>query len=126
MSNPKLAAKRIQAGLPTSKRFKPIATLELSDDVVKLENQMDSVYELIKSLEPVVALKHLWLKPMPFTDKEMDEFIKDIHGGGIAKKWKAGNKDSRLSHGNSKKPSQINKDAWIEDRLNYIQKYSKD
>jgi hypothetical protein len=120
----KLAAKRKAAGLPDRKRIKPIAVLPLPEAKVELENQLSNAYDIIKSLEPVVAEKHLVLKSIPFTDKEMDEFAESMPGDGISKRWKEGDKTSktsRLSHKQTKKPSQIEEKVWIKDRLEYIE-----
>ena len=122
----KLAAKRKNAGLPDRIRFNPIATLPLPDTKVDLESQISNVYNLVKALEPIVGEKRLLLKSIPFTDKEMIDWIKEYPDDGIAKTWNSGSKDSRLLHGQSKQPSQISEGAWIEDRLSYIGNFSKD
>lgn len=116
----KLAAKRREAGLPDRQRFKPIATLQLANEAASLDDLVGQVYDVVKSLEPIVAEEHLELRSIPFTDAEMEAFIKRVPADGIAKEWKAGNKDVRLWHGQSKKPSQIDKDDWSAERLRYI------
>ncbi|MHC4292031.1 MAG: LolA family protein [Planctomycetota bacterium] len=115
-------AKRKADGLEDRIRIKPIAVLPLPDDTLTLESQLNKTYNLIKLLEPMVAEKHLQLKSIPFTDEEMEERIKVIPNDGIAKMWKEGKKSSRLGHGQSKRPSQINFEDWFEDRLEEIEK----
>ncbi|MCJ7675472.1 MAG: hypothetical protein MUO33_10020 [Sedimentisphaerales bacterium] len=117
----KLAMKRTETGLPVRERLKPIATLPLPDEQVSLENLVGGVYDVVELFEPIVAEESLTLKPIPFTDEEMEDFTKRVPSDGITTEWKAGNKSVRLWHGQSKKPSQINKDTWAEDRLTYIQ-----
>lgn len=116
----KLAMKRTEAGLPVRERFKPIATLPLPDEQVSLENLVGEAYDVVELFEPIVAEESLTLKEIPFTDAEMEDFTKRVPSDSITKEWKAGNKSVRLWHGQSKKPSQINKDRWVEDRLTYI------
>lgn len=117
----KLAMKRTETGLPVRERLKPIVTLLLPDEQVSLENLVGGVYDVVELFEPIVAEESLTLKPIPFTDEEMEDFTKRVPSDGITTEWKAGNKSVRLWHGQSKKPSQINKDTWAEDRLTYIQ-----
>jgi len=121
MTEGELAKKRKEAGLPDRNRIKPIATLPLPDEQVSLENLISRVYDVLELLEPIVAEDQLTLKEIPFTDEEMEDFTKRVPSDGITTEWKAGNKSVRLWHGQSKKPSQINKDTWAEDRLTYIQ-----
>jgi hypothetical protein len=119
----KMQKNRMEAGLPDRNRFKPIAVLPLPDTSVNLETQLKKTYDCIKLLEPMTAEKHLQLTPVPFTDEEMEEQIKQMPNDGITKQWKAGDKTSRLYHGQTKKPSQIDFDEWLEDRLAYIEQY---
>lgn len=119
----KMQKNRMEAGLPDRNRFKPIAVLPLPDTSVNLETQLKKTYDCIKLLEPMTAEKHLQLTPVPFTDEEMEEQMKQMPNDGITKQWKAGDKTSRLYHGQTKKPSQIDFDEWLEDRLAYIEQY---
>jgi len=121
----KLAIKRTEAGLPDRKRFKPIATLPLPDEQVSLDNLIGGVYDVVKLFELIVAEECLDLRQIPFTDTEMEDFVKRVPSDGITKEWKAGNKSVRLWHGQSKKPSQIDKEHWTEDRLGYIREKQK-
>jgi len=122
-ANGSWAAKRRANGLEDRMRIKPIAILPLPDNVLSIESQLNKTYNLIKLLEPMNAEKHLDLKPIPFTDEEMEEAIKEMPNDGITKMWKAGDKSSRLYHGQSQKPSQISFKIWLEDRLTHIEKY---
>ncbi len=124
-TNGKLAKKRKEAGLSDRERFNPIATLPLPANSVELESQLNKTYSLIQLLEPLQAEIHLELMSVPFTDEEMEAFVKDKPDDGITKMWKAGDKRSRLYHGQSKKPSQISFEGWLEDRLADIEKYHK-
>jgi hypothetical protein len=121
----KLAEKRKKSGLSDRERFNPIAILPLPNNSVSLESQLNKTYNLIKLLELIRAEIQLELMSVPFTDEEMDTFTKDRPDDGITKMWKAGNRDSRLFHAQSKKPSQISFDNWLKDRLTEIEKYRK-
>ena len=118
------AAKRKADGLEDRIRISPIATLPLPDESVNLESQLNKTYNHIKLLEPMVAEKHLQLKPIPFTDEEMEEYIKELPNSGETIKYRTGDRSdkARMLHGKTLKASQISFDSWLEDRLACIKK----
>ena len=118
-----LARKRSELGLPTRERFKPIAVLPLPKESIALAEVMDEVYSTINELEPFVARTMLTLKSVPFTDEEMEKYIKEYPDSGATIKYRSGDrsKTARPHHGQSSKPSEINEKDWIKDRMDYLQ-----
>ena len=117
-----LARKRSELGLPTRERFKPIAVLPLPKESIALAEVMDKVYSTTNEL-PFVASAMLTLKSVPFTDEEMEKYIKEYPDSGETIKYRSGDrsKTARLHHGQSSKPSEISEKDWIKDRMDYLQ-----
>ena len=121
----KLAAKRKEAGLPDRVRIKPIAVLPLPENTESIESRLSQTYNVIKMLEPMTAEKHLQLKSVPFTDQEMEDYIRRYPDSGETRKYRFGDRseNARLHHGQTQKPSQIEFECWLKDRLAYIENY---
>ena len=117
-----LAKKRSELGLPTRERFKPIAVLPLPKESIALAEVMDEVYSTTNELEPFVASTRLTLKSVPFTDEEMEEYIKEHPDSGETRKYRLGDrsKSARLLHGQSSKSSEISKENWVKDRMDCL------
>jgi hypothetical protein len=122
-----LANKRSELGLPTRERFKPIAVLPLPKESIALAEVTDEVYSTINELEPFVASTRLTLKSVPFTDEEMEEYIKEHPDSGETRKYRLGDrsKSARILHGQSSKPSEISKENWVKDRMDYLREIEK-
>jgi len=116
-----LAKKRAELDLPTRERFKPIAILPLPKESVALAQVMDKVYSIANELEQFVAFDRLTLKKVPFTDEEMEAWVKENPSDWIAERWLSGDKNARLSHARPSKPSQISKEDWVKDRMDCLQ-----
>jgi len=117
-----LAKKRSELGLPTRERFKPIAVLPLPKESIALAEVMDKVYSTTNEL-PFVASAMLTMKSVPFTDEEMEEYIKEHPNSGKTRKYRLGDrsKSARILHGESRKPGEISKENWLKDRMDYLQ-----
>ena len=118
-----LAKKRSELGLPTRERFKPIAVLPLPKESIALAEVMDEVYSTTNELELFVASTRLTLKSVPFTDEEMEKYIKEYPDSGETKEYRSGDrsKTARLQRGQSSIPSEISKEDWAKDRMGYLQ-----
>lgn len=122
-----LRDKRTKEGLPTEQRFKPMAILPLPKEQTALQQIMDATYSSLLELEPFAACDSLTLKSVPFTDEEMEEYIKEYPDSGETLKYRSGDRSklARLHHGRSTKPSEISKEDWVKDRMDYLQKIKK-
>lgn len=123
----KLREARVAAGLPERQRFNPLAVLQLPDEQVEVGLVLDEVYSVASELEPLVAFDKLRLRSVPFTDEEMGEYIKEHPTSGETRAYRAGDrsKNARLHHGQSSKPSEINREDWVKDRIEYLQERKK-
>lgn len=72
-----LYLKRKSLGLSTKERINPITILPLPKKEVGLVKTLEEIYSISTELEPFVALDWLTLKAKPFTDEEMEEYIKE-------------------------------------------------
>ncbi len=81
---------------------------------------MDEVYSLAQILESFVAFDKLTLKSVPFTDEEMEKYIKKYPSSGEARLYRQ-DKKQRLLHGRTSKPSKISKEKWVEDRVKCLE-----
>lgn len=117
-----LHAKRTKEGLPTRQRFKPMAVLPLPEEQTTLKQVLDDTYSSLSDLEPYAACDSLTLKSVPFTDEEMEEFIKEYPDSGETREYRSGDrsKNARLHHGRTSKPSRISKEDWVKDRMDYF------
>ena len=116
-----LSKKRKKAGLPTRERYIPMAVLDLPNESIALNKVLSEVHLTASELEPFVADNRLILKSIPFTDEEMDAYIEENPDSGETREYRSGDKSNRLSHGQSSKPSKINKDEWIKDRMDFLE-----
>ena len=123
----RLREMRTKEGLPVKQRFKSMAVLPLPEEQVLLSQVMEETYASLSALEPYAAHDRLTLKSVPFSDEEMAEYIKQHPDSGETRTYRAGDRSekARLHHGQSSKPSEIDRDPWLQDRMEYIQEITE-
>jgi hypothetical protein len=114
-----LKKKRAAEGLPCDKKFNPITVLPLPKTKTNLEHIIVEAYTVTKKLEQYVAYDKLTLKSVPFTDKEMEDWVRKHPSDRVSQKYLA-DKTQRLSHGRATEPSKISKEDWAKDRMAYL------
>lgn len=107
-------------GLESEANFKPIATVPLPEGEIAFTRILDDVFVAAGSLESFVAFDRLATKAMPFTDEEMDAYVREHSDSGEAQAYRSGDSIKRLYHGTSIAPSEIDKEAWKEDRMSCL------
>jgi hypothetical protein len=119
----KLAEERKQAGLPVRERFKPMGSVDLPEESTSLNEILNKIYLAASELEPFTNYGKLTLKSIPFTDEEMDAYVKEHPNSGETREYRSGDrsKSARLHHGQSDNPSKIEIDDWYKDRLDYLE-----
>jgi hypothetical protein len=115
-----LRRQRVTQGLQTEARFKPMGTVPLPDAGTSAAQVLTDVYALARKLDAFVAFDRLTLKSVPFTDAEMEEYIRRYPESGESRRYRAGDKTSRLLHGVAKGVNQIGPEAWQKDRMQYL------
>ena len=115
-----LKAKRTAKGVPCEERSKPLALVPLPPEELGLDTILEEVYSTAKTLEAFVGYDKLILKSVPFTDKEMEDWIRE-HPSDLRVQEYRSDKSSRLHHGGPRKPSEISKEDWTKDRVGYLQ-----
>jgi hypothetical protein len=116
----KLNQLRTQSGLSCRERFKPITTLPLPNEETSLAQVLKEVHLVATMLEPFVGYDQLVLRSVPWTDEEMEAFVSKHPDSGEAKMYRS-DKSWRIYHGRSSRPSEIKKEDWMIDRMEYIQ-----
>ncbi|MHC4474597.1 MAG: anti-sigma factor family protein [Planctomycetota bacterium] len=106
-------------GLPCDERFNPIAVLALPKAKTNLEKTIAETYAVAKKLEQYVAYDKLTLKSVPFTDREMEDWVRKHPSDRVSQTYLA-DKTNRLSHGQATVPSKISKEDWAKDRMAYL------
>lgn len=116
-----LKRKRTAKGVPCEERFKPIAVVPLPAEELGLDTILEEVYSTAKTLEAFVGYDKLILKSIPYTDKEMEDWIRENPSDPRAQEYRS-DKSLRMHHGGPTKPSETSKEDWARDRIEYLQK----
>ena len=97
--------RRLKAqGLPEWQELKSVAALPVVERKGTLGAVVSDIYSQAQSLEPAATMMHLHLKPVPFTDAEMEEVYKTEPGMRRA--------GSRMSRGRGGKPSEVSEEMF--------------
>lgn len=123
-----LREQRTKQGLTIKQRFKSMAILPLPKEQTTLKQVLDNTYTLLFELEPYAARDVLTLKSIPFTDEEMEEYIKSAPDSGETIEYRSGDRSdsARIHHGQSSKPGRISKEDWMKDRMDYLSEIEND
>ncbi len=112
-----LRKKQTAKGLESEADFKPIAVVTVPDDSVSVAQILEDVYAMGRRLEPFLAFDRLAMRAIPFTDEEMEAYVREHPDAGETREYRAGDRTKRLSHGASGQPSELDREQWFRDRM---------
>lgn len=112
--------KRTVQGWESEGNFKALAVVPLPEAESTPVQVVSDVYTLARRVEPFVAFNRLVTKPVPFTDEEMEDYIRAHPDSDETRDYRAGDTARRLARGSSKGVGQIGREDWMEDRLQWL------
>jgi hypothetical protein len=123
-----LRKQRTKQGLTIKQRFKSMAVLPLPEEQTTLKQVLENSYSSLYELEPYAARNVLTLQSIPFTDEEMEEYIKRAPDSGETRAYRSGDRsnNARIHHGQSSTPGRISKEDWMKDRMDYLSEIEND